>query len=400
MNSKLLGGILLIVGTTIGAGMLALPIATAQIGFWGSLALLVSCWVVMTACAFLFLEVNLWLPPNTNLISMAGATLGKPGQAIAWMTYLLLLYSVVSAYIAGGGDLLHYLLSLRGVTISPPAAAVLFTVLFGLIVYCGIRSVDYVNRGLMIGKLGALVLLVVLITPFVSETNLAAGEVKNITSMTSLSVTIVAFACLLIIPSLRTYFNNDVSSLRKAIFIGTFIPLICYIAWDMVIMGVLPLDGTLGLKSMLHSSTSNSDLVSAVSSHMQNKTVSVLVKFFTSICVATSFLSVSLCLSDFLSDGFRIHKQGKGSLIVYAATFLPPVGVVVFYPDAFIRALSYAGLACFILMVLMPPLMVWSGRYHRKIAKQSYRVPGGKFLLALLLLFGALMVSFGIDSVI
>ncbi|MBV9575717.1 MAG: tryptophan/tyrosine permease, partial [Gammaproteobacteria bacterium] len=118
MNSKLIGGILLVVGTTVGAGILALPIATAELGFWGSTLLLISCWAVMTTCAFLFLEVNLWLPAKSNVVSMAGATLGKTGQAIAWVVYLLLLYSILSAYIAGGGDLLHYLLSTSGMNIS------------------------------------------------------------------------------------------------------------------------------------------------------------------------------------------------------------------------------------------------------------------------------------------
>jgi len=92
MDFKLLGSILLIVGTSIGAGMLALPIATAQLGFFGSLILLLICWFVMTAGALLLLEVNLWLPQNSNLISMAKATIGPIGQIVAWITYLLLLY--------------------------------------------------------------------------------------------------------------------------------------------------------------------------------------------------------------------------------------------------------------------------------------------------------------------
>ncbi len=36
MHSRFLGGILLIVGTSIGGGMLALPIANAASGFWTS----------------------------------------------------------------------------------------------------------------------------------------------------------------------------------------------------------------------------------------------------------------------------------------------------------------------------------------------------------------------------
>jgi len=377
---------------------LALPIATAQLGFWGSLVLLISCWGVMTTAAFLFLEVNLRLPPNTNLISMAGATLGKPGQVIAWFFYLLLLYSILSAYIAGGGDLLHYLLRTAGISIPLSVASVIFTALLGGVVYFGIRSVDYVNRGLMFGKMGAFVVLVLLILPFVTSDNLASGEFKNIVAPTSILITITAFTCAMIIPSLRTYFKDDIKSLRKVILIGTLIPLFCYIAWDMVIMGVIPLNGTQGLKEMLNSSSSNSDIVAALTRLLQKDNVTLLAKFFTSICMATSFLSIGLSLSDFLSDGFKVSKKGFGSIGIFTATFLPPVLVVLFYPDAFIRGLSFAGISCLVLMLLMPPLMAWSGRYYKQLAyegHEGFEVPGGKLLLVLVVLFATLMVGFG-----
>ncbi|HLB42125.1 MAG TPA: aromatic amino acid transport family protein [Gammaproteobacteria bacterium] len=401
MNSKLLGGILLVIGTTIGAGMLALPTATAQLGFWGSSILLISSWAVMTTCAFLFLEVNLSLPAASNIISMAGATLGRTGQSVAWVVYLLLLYSIICAYISGGGDLFQYLLSIRGIHTSSAVASVLFTFIFGLVVYFGIRSVDYVNRGLMIGKLGALILLILLIFPFVSPDKLATGQLKYITSPTSITVAAVAFGSLMIIPSLRDYFGEDVRSLRKAIFIGTLIPLVCYIAWNMVIMGVIPLNGNPGLLQILGASNTNSTLVSTLSSILHSKTITSLAQFFTSICMATSFLSVSLSLSDFLADGLRVAKQGFGNVIIYGGTFLPPVIIVLFYPNAFLRGLNYAGLSCFVLMVLMPPLMVWSARYYRgTLAEAAYELPGGKFLLASLVLFATLMIGLGLGSVI
>ena len=398
-NNKLLGGILLVVGTTIGAGMLALPVATAQLGFWGSTCLLIACWAIMTACAFLFLEVNLWLPPESNLISMVGATLGKGGQLIAWLIYLLLLYSILSAYIAGGGDLFHYLLGTYGIPLSNSLAAMLFTLLFGAVVYYGIRSVDYVNRGLMFGKMGAYLLLVLFILPFVNMEHLNGGALRYFTSSTSLNVTVVAFTCLMIIPSLRTYFDGDVKVLRQTILIGTLIPLFCYIAWDLVIMGVVPLQGSGGLASMVESPNSNSDLLVSLTTLLQQNRISLLAKFFTSICMATSFLSVSLCLSDFLSDGLNVPKTGIYRWLVTGLTFLPPVLVVLFYPDAFIGGLKYAGLSCFILMILLPPLMVWRGRYVLNLAQgASYQVPGGKFLLTFLLLFALLMIWFGVKD--
>lgn len=398
MNSKLIGGILLVVGCTIGAGILALPVATAELGFIGSMVLLMSAWLIMTICAFLFLEVTLWLPPGTNLISMAGATLGEPGQAITWFTYLILLYSFICAYIAGGGDLVHYLLGTAGIQLSLGASSVLFTGAFGLIVYLGIRSVDYVNRGLMSGKMGVFVLLLLLMVPFVSAENLGAGEFKRIASPSGMMIVAAAFGSLMIIPSLRTYFGDDIKSLRKAIFIGLLIPLLCYVAWDMVILGIIPLSGSPGLRQMIHSSSTNSDMLKALHALLQNDAVTTLAKFFTSICMTTSFLSISLCLTDFLSDGLRMSKQGWNNFVIYGATFIPPVVVVLFYPEGFIRALEYAGVCCVLLMVLLPPLMVWRGRYHQAQAQSGHGVIGGKFLLAVLMIFATLMIGFGLEG--
>lgn len=143
--------------------------------------------------------------------------------------------------------------------------------LFGAVVYCGIRAVDYVNRGLMFGKLGTYFFLVILILPFISTHNLVSGHMQRLLSSSSISITIVAFGCIMIIPSLRTYFDNDIPALRKAIFIGMLIPLLCYIAWDMVIMGVIPLNGAFGLKQIMHSSGSNSGVLFSLTQLLQKK---------------------------------------------------------------------------------------------------------------------------------
>jgi tyrosine-specific transport protein len=115
--------------------------------------------------------------------------------------------------------------------------------------------------------------------------------------------------------------------------------------------------------------------------------------------MATSFLSIGLCLSDFLSDGLSIKKAGLGNLFIFSATFLPPTVIVLFFPNAFLSGLEWAGLSCFILMIFFPPLMVWSGRYVKSIAGNStYKIPGGKGLLGFLLVFGAMMIVISIKQ--
>ncbi|MHB1946800.1 MAG: amino acid permease [Gammaproteobacteria bacterium] len=397
MNTQLLGSILLIVGTTIGGGMLALPIATSQAGFFYSSLLLFGCWLVMTVCAMLILEVNLWLPRHTNLISMIKATLGKPAQAVAWVTYLLLLYSLIAAYIAGGSDFLKNLVSSH-ITLPSWLAAILFAGILGYIVFLGIRSIDIVNRSLMFIKLGSFILIVLFVMPHVTVDHLLGGEYQYLSA--SITVALTSFGFATIVPSLRTHFHDDLKQLRTAILIGSLIPLICYILWDITVMGVISREGENGLIAIMQSGRSTSEFVTQLSAILQRETITVFAKIFTSVCLATSFLGVSLSLTHFLADGLGLAKTKslRNDLIICGLTFFPPLLIVLFYPGAFISALSYAGIYCVILLILLPALMAWSGRYRRNIAN-GYRVFGGKPLLISLIILSILIIGHSVWSI-
>lgn len=392
MDFKLLGSILLVVGTAIGAGMLALPIATAQLGFYSSLILLFVCWFIMTAGAFLLLEVNLWMPINSNLNTMARDTIGPFGQIISWLSFLLLLYSLLCAYIGGGSDLFHSLLAKANINIPQSFAAILFTFLFGSVVFMGMSSVDYVNRGLMLIKFSAYFLLIFLLFPSVSQFNLASGDISKIPNTTAIMVTITSFGYAAIVPSLRIYLQGDVKKLKQAIFIGSLIPLICYIAWNFAIMGVLPLNGEHGLEAILNSDRSTSELVSVLTIVASNSWIALIARLFTSICVLTSFLGVSLCLSDFWADALQLEKKDKNNFIITFLTFLPPLIVVLFIPGIFVKAFEYAGICCLVLLVILPVWMAWKGRSKHRLLSQ-FKVPGGVGLFIPLILFSLIMTG-------
>lgn len=390
-NSKLLGGILLIVGTSIGGGMLALPVSTAEVGFSNSIFFLFFCWAVMTAGALLILEVNVRLPMGSNMISMAKSTLGLPGQIIAWVTYLFLLYTLLAAYISGGSDVMSGLL--HKAHINPPTwlTSLTFTALFSLVVYGGIRSVDYVNRGLMFGKLGIYLLLVLIISPHISVDGLTGGSARAFTGMLMVLVTSFGFAS--IVPSLRDYFDNDIPTLRRVILFGSLIPLVCYIAWDAVIMGVITREGENSLIALMSSPHATSGLTDALDQSVHSPWISGFFGFFTSICMVTAFLGVSLGLFDFLADGLKLQKTGKQGKSTLALTFIPPLMVVLVNPGIYLHALSYAGICCVILLLLLPALMAWQGRKTCLAdPSQSHMIPGGNAMLGLLGLIGVMLL--------
>ncbi len=350
-NSKFIGGLLLIVGTSIGGGMLALPLSTAEVGFTNSIFFLILCWMVMTVGALLILEVNLRLPAGSSMVSMAKSTLGLPGQIIAWGTYLLLFYTLLAGYISGGSDVLNGILKHVHLNLPSWVTSISFTLLFGLIVYSGIRSVDYVNRGLMFGKLGVYLLLIFLISPHVDTSTLSGGSVKAISG--SLMILITSFSFASIVPSLREYFHDDIASLRKVIFFGSMVPLSCYILWDAVIMGVVQRDGLIGLASNNHAI---SGLINALSGAIENQWITGFFSFFTSICMVTAFLGVSIGLFDFLADGLTLKKSGLQGKSTLALTFIPPLALVLFNPGIYLKALSLCRflLRCFITATTSP----------------------------------------------
>lgn len=373
MSSRFVGGVLLIVGTSIGGGMLALPVANAATGFWQSSLFLFLCWAFMTVGAFFILEANLYLPRGKHMVSMAAATLGNYGLLAAWISYLFLLYTLLSAYISGGSDVLNSLLFKTGLHLNSWQASSLFTLIFGLIVYGGIHYVDFANRALMFGKLAVYFLLVILIAPHIELHHFQHGDIRYIAG--SIMILITSFGFAIIVPNLREYFNDDIKTLKKVIFIGSLIPLLCYLAWDAVIIGSLPSEGNQGLESLMQNPRTTSALASLLSDKVQNTTISALFNFFTSVCMLTAFLGVSLCLYSFLADGLKLRERGKHGFGLFLLTFIPPLLIVIYYPGAYIHALNYAGIFCIILLLLLPALMCYFGRKHYH---SEFIVPGGK----------------------
>ena len=397
-DTRVIGGTLLVVGTSIGGALLVLPVANASSGLMNSSIFLILSWALMTFSGFLMLEVNLWLPAGSNVISMAKATLGRWGQVLAWLWYLLLLYTLLSAYTAGGTDMLQNLASIVGLHLAQWEAALLFSVILGYVVYLGIRSVDLVNRGLMFGKLGIYLLLILLIAPHLDVQKLHGGELKYVTGAIMLMV--VSFGFGSIVPSLRNYMDGDVKKLRIALFLGTTIPLFCYIAWDLVIMGALPKEGVHGLVAMNQSDHAAVALIGSLSDFIHSPVITYAYRIFTSVCVLTAFLSVSLSLVDFLADGLNLPKTGKTKFGLHVMTFVPPLFIVTWMPGMFKMGLTYAGVICVILFALMPVLMAWRGRYVMRIAPDAYQVFGGRVALSGALLLALALTAIAITQVV
>jgi len=392
--SKIFGCILMILGTAFGAGMLALPVVTAHETMTVSLALLFFSWLIMTIGAFSLLEVNLWLPANTNMISMARKTLGSFGESCTWIVYLLLLYSLLCAYLASISDILQRVFASAHLFLSSSVTTCLVLLLFGAIVYKGIAAVDMINRGLMSIKLIAYVVIVVLISRYVNIKPLLIGDYQFHNS--AFMVMFTSFGYAIILPSLRNYLGNNPLLLKKVVLIGSFLPLFFYSVWIIVIQGLLGKDA---LIQMMNSPHINSVLMESISTTIHTGWIASITSLFISICAITAFLGVSVCLTDFIADGLKRQNKKRNKMMVFAIAFLPPLFIVLVFPGIFIKALNYAGILCLLLLIILPLLMLYFGRYKLKF-KTERILPYGKKAVLFSLLAGTCLLIVNIKQVI
>jgi aromatic amino acid transport protein len=391
---QIIGSALILIGTAIGAGMLALPLISAQAGFIPALILLIGIWLLMTLTALLVLEVNLAFPINkNNFNTMAMATLGPVGQFVAWLTCLLLLYALTSAYIAGNASLLAQASqTFFNHSLSSDSDAILFTLVFGGIVFISTRSVDIVNRSLISIKGITLILILIVLLPHVNTAQLIhqEGSVKYLWAAAPIFLTSFGFHT--VIPSLSSYLNKDAKALKKIIVIGAAVPLLIYTLWLICALGIIPLVGSNSFTEIAAQGNSVGNFVGTLDKIVNNHWVSIGVDGFSNIAMTTSFLGVTLGLFDFLADGFKRKNSRAGRLQTALLTFIPPLAFAIYYPKGFIMALGYGAIFVAILEIILPVLMVYKLRQSQTLSS-SYRAPIGNALLILILICGLVLIA-------
>ena len=409
MKSKVIGSTLIIAGTTIGAGMLALPIASAGIGFGTSLIIMMGLWALMAYTALLMVELHQHADHSATLHTLAKQILGKKGQYIASIAMLVLFYALCAAYIAGGGGQFRERVEMvLGVELSSTVATLIFTFLVALTVALGTHAVDKLNRVLFTIKLLAMGGVLFLLAPNVTHSYLLSMPVQQGLILAAIPVIFTSFGFHGSIPAIVNYLKGDTRSLRKAVMIGSSLPLVIYIFWQVVTLGVVS-------QSNLLDNTGLSNLIASLAQTVHIDKLATVIGVFADLALMTSFLGVSLGLFEYLRDlGSRYNTsvntskntmnsnngedQDVGTLttkqriIAALVTFIPPLCFALFYPQGFIMALGYAAIALATLAIFLPVAMIKKVRKTSVDNDQAYVVAGGQVALNLSFAAGLIIV--------
>ncbi|MEZ8858390.1 amino acid permease [Vibrio sp. 10N.247.311.51] len=379
---KLFGSSLILSGTALGAGMLAIPMVLAQFGFMISSVLMLLIFIGTTYSALLLAEACTKTKDNSGMSSVAYLTLGSKGKHFINALFYLLLVCMLIAYILGVGDIIHKLLLDVGVDVSASVAYTIFSLLMGAIVVSGKSYIDKLNRGLFI--LMVVMLFIVIASLF---SNIRLDYLTQTSQYTAndvvqySAVIFTSFASMVVIPSLVIY-NREATQkqIRNMILLGSVIPLICYLTWLLAIIGNLGTDAI----SQFHNI---SELISAFSG--QSAWLKVVIALFSALALVTSFLGVSMALYDQNKDAVTNNKA-----LAYALTFILPLVLAELFASQFVSMLDYAGMVLVFLAIWGPLAMVVKVRrpdFPHLQTEGSYTAAGGDTALMATFGFGALI---------
>ncbi|WP_086049573.1 amino acid permease [Vibrio syngnathi] len=375
----MMGSSLIIAGTALGAGMLAIPMVLAQFGLlYGTLLMVLICFGT-TYAALLLLEATIKAGGGLGLNSIARKTLGKQGQLITNGLLYALLICLLMAYILGAGDLLSKLLSNFGVEITATTSQIVFTLLAGAVVASGTGVIDKLNRALFFVMLASLFATMTFLAPSMTQDNLMqVTSHDHIDLIKTSAILFTSFGFMVVIPTLVSY-NHEATDkqLRNMVIVGSLIPLVCYLCWLFAVVGNLSEEQFRSFKNV-------SDLMAAFEA--QSPWVGNVLSTFTGLALLTSFFGVAMALFNQNKDMFN-----QNTAVTYCISFILPLAGSLLAADKFLQVLNYAGIILVFLAVFVPLVMVHKQRFI-KVAEDRYSAEGGKPMLLFSLLFGCFLL--------
>lgn len=385
---SLINAIFLVSGTSIGAGMLAQPVASSLMGFIPSTLMMVVSWAFMAATALVLVEVCLWMPRGTHVISMANHFLGPAGKSVAWVVYLFMAYLSLTAYISGGGDILqNSVTQFKDFTLPEWAWCLIFVLIFGLVIEISNNAVSKLNAILFSTLIVAYVIVVTIGSQGIQLSNLMHSDFSK--SFVILPLLLASFSFQMIVPSLVGYLEQNRAQLRAAIIIGTGLSFVIYSLWNATVLGH---ESSLGNEALARAYAQGLPPTQALSGS-EKSWFAFFIKIFGFFALVTSFIGISWGLFDFLADGLKLQKTRRNRIILWGLVVGPPLIIASSYPEGFISLLESTGAyGDTILNAMIPILMFWVGRsfFGKKSESRflgSTPVLGLLFTLALIVIF-------------
>jgi len=302
--------------TIIGVGLFSLPYITLKMGFWSMIGYFLVLGTLVLLIHYFFGELSLATPDRKRLPGFAKIYLGNWAEKLAYFSIILGIFGAILAYLIVGGEFLESFLApfFGGGNLF---YTIFYFVLGAVAIFFGIKFISKIEFW------GLILFFVVLIFVFLKERFLInignlflAQETKDF--FLPYGPVLFSLWGATLIPEVEEMLGKDKKLLKKAIILATFIPIIIYLFFIYIILGICGFQTTESALTGLR--------------NFVGEEIVMLMLFFGILATFTSFISMSLTLRNVFWYDLKINKNLAFLVVCFFPLFLFLVGIKRFIP--------------------------------------------------------------------
>ena len=318
---KIIYAIATLSGTIIGVGLFALPYVTLKVGFWVILGYFLILGSLVVLIHLFFGELSLKTPDFKRLPGFARTYLGNGGELIAYISTIFGILGALLAYLIVGGEFLTELL--KPILGGNYLIYTLFYFIVGaFLIFFGIKAIAKVEFWGLILFFAILAAIFFRGQNFIDIQNLFIGNWEPGSGNLFLPYGVILFSLwgATLIPEIEEMLRGRKKTILKIIPIAILIPMIVYLFFIYLILGITGPQTTesalTGLRNILGDGTVSLALI-----------LGLLTTF-------TSFITVGLTLKKVFWYDFKLNKNLAWlitcfvPLILYLAGFQGFIAVI------------------------------------------------------------------------
>lgn len=299
MDKKFWFAVATLVGSTVGVGIYGMPFAFQKAGFGIGLLFLIGIGGLFIFINLMYGEIILRTHEQHQFIGYTNKYLGTVAKKINLLTFMLGAYGALIGITIISGNFLTNVASFF-LDFSPAGFSTLFTVIAAIFIFRGRRSVSRVDLFMML-VVGSIILLIGLMSA--KHISLSNYVLAN-RDFWFLPFGVILFAIngMPGVPLVREMLVGKEDEMKRALIIGTIIPMVFYLVFSFIIVGVT-------------SDTTTPDAISGLLATLGGGVVFVgsLLGFLTS---STIFLNLGLALKESFQQDFNFKRRWAWLLTV------------------------------------------------------------------------------------
>ena len=320
MSSKKVKATLALTGTTIGAGMFAMPYVTAKVGLPLGLIYLIGLGYLTLLINLAYGEIILRTKGDHQFPGYAQKYLGPNAKHFACLLMIFSLYGPMLAYLVKIGEFLALLFPHF---FTPQSGALVFFTLGAWTIFFGLKTISVVESYLTLALIGLIGVIGVISLPKIEMLNWIANP--NFSQLfLPYGVFLFALAGSTVIPEMEEIQRAEPKNLKTSIVWGTLIPVLAYTLFIAAVVGV---SGPL----------TSDDAIKGLVGFLSPKIIS-LGAVVGLLAMATSFLTIGYVLKEFFYRDFKINQH-----LAWGLACLVPLILYLGGATAFIPILSLTG---------------------------------------------------------